>query len=108
MLISGPRQPGDDIGTYLEPLIVDLKLLWKSGFECYDANQEELFNLRAILLWTINEFPAYGNLSGCSVKGYKACPICGDNTSSIILKYGKKMSYLGHQRFLACIHPYHR
>ena len=38
----------------------------------------------------INDFPAYGNLSGCSVKGYKACLICGDNTSSIRLKYGEK------------------
>uniref|UniRef100_A0A9I9ELI6 Uncharacterized protein n=1 Tax=Cucumis melo TaxID=3656 RepID=A0A9I9ELI6_CUCME len=39
---------------------------------------ECLFNLRSVLLWTINDFPAYGNLSGCCVKGYKACPICGD------------------------------
>ncbi|KAL4018173.1 hypothetical protein IC575_021763 [Cucumis melo] len=108
MLISGPRQPGDDIGTYLAPLIEDLKLLWESGVECYDANQEEIFNLRVVLLWTINDFPAYGNLSGFSVKGYKACPICGDNTSAIELKYGKKMTYLGHRRFLARNHPYRR
>ncbi|KAL0551889.1 hypothetical protein IC582_010979 [Cucumis melo] len=27
ILISGPKQPGDDIGIYLEPLIDDLKLL---------------------------------------------------------------------------------
>ncbi|KAL0546093.1 hypothetical protein IC582_015998 [Cucumis melo] len=106
MLISGPRQPRDDIGTYLAPPIEDLKLLWKNGVECYDANQEEIFNLRVVLLWTINDFPAYGNLSGFSVKGYKACPICGDNTSAIRLKYGKKMAYLGHQRFLARNHPY--
>ena len=78
MLISGPKQPGDDIGTYLAPLIEDLKLLCESGVKCYDANQDEVFNLRAVLLWTINDFPAYENLNGCSVKGYKACPICGD------------------------------
>ena len=86
MLISGPRQPVDDIGIYFAPLIEDLKLLWESGVECYDANQEELFNLRVVLLWIINDFPTYENLSGCSVKGYKACPICGGNTSSIRLK----------------------
>ena len=96
MLILGPRQLGDDIGTYLTPLNEDLKLLWESGVEYYDANQDEVFNLRVVLLWTINDFPAYKNLSGCSVKGYKTCPICGDNTSSIRLKYGKKMAYLGH------------
>ncbi|XP_031737559.1 uncharacterized protein LOC101205266 [Cucumis sativus] len=104
----GPKQPGDDIGIYLAPLIEDLKLLWESGVECYDAYREEPFNLRSVLLWTINDFPAYGNLSGCCVKGYKACPICGDNTNSIRLKYGKKMAYLGHRRFLARNHPYRR
>ncbi|KAL0558513.1 hypothetical protein IC582_003087 [Cucumis melo] len=99
ILISGPKQPGDDIGIYLEPLIDDLKLLWESGVQCYDAYNEELFNLRTVLLWTINDFLAYGNLSGCSVKGYRACPICEDNTSSIRLKYGKKWHTLGIENF---------
>ncbi|KAL0551968.1 hypothetical protein IC582_011061 [Cucumis melo] len=99
ILISGPKQPRDDIGIYLEPLIDDLKLLWERGEQCYDAYNEELFNLRSVLLWTINDFLAYGNLSGCSVKGYKACPICEDNTSSIRLKYGKKWHTLGIENF---------
>ncbi|KAA0025910.1 transposase [Cucumis melo var. makuwa] len=106
MLISGSKKPGDDICTYLAPLIEDLKLSWKNGVECYDAYREEVFNLRSVLLWTINDFPAYGNLSGCCVKGYKACPICGDNTNSIRLQHGKKIAYLGHRRFLARDHPY--
>ncbi|KAL0556439.1 hypothetical protein IC582_004953 [Cucumis melo] len=108
MLISGPKQPGDDIGTYLAPLIEDLKLLWENGVECYDAYREEVFNLRSVLLWIIDDFPAYGNLSGCCVKGYKACPICGDNTNFIRLQHGKKIAYLGHRRFLARDHPYRR
>ncbi|KAA0050657.1 putative serine/threonine-protein kinase nek2 [Cucumis melo var. makuwa] len=58
----GPKQPGDDIGTYLAPLIEDLQLLWENGVECYDAYREEVFNLRSVLLWTINDFPAYGTL----------------------------------------------
>ncbi|KAA0026184.1 transposase [Cucumis melo var. makuwa] len=99
---------GDDIGTYLAPLIEDLKILWENGVECYDAYREEVFNLRSVLLWTINDFPANGNLSGCYVKGYKACPICGDNTNSIRLRHGKKIAYLGHQKFLARDHPYQR
>ncbi|KAL4030797.1 hypothetical protein IC575_009049 [Cucumis melo] len=108
MLISGPKQPGDDIGTYLAPLIEDLKLLWENGVEFYDVYREEVFNLRLVLLWTINDFPAYGNLSGCCVEGYKACPICGDNTNSIRLRHGKKIAYLGHRRFLARDHLYRR
>ncbi|KAA0045346.1 uncharacterized protein E6C27_scaffold316G001250 [Cucumis melo var. makuwa] len=58
----GPKQPGDDVGTYLAPLIEDLKLLWENGVQCYDAYREEVFNLRSVLLWTINDFPAYGTL----------------------------------------------
>ncbi|KAL6289116.1 hypothetical protein ACE6H2_006626 [Prunus campanulata] len=82
LLISGPKQPGNDIDVYLEPLIDNLKSLWDGIRGVYDAHKGEYFTLRAALLWTINDFPAYGNLSGCVVKGYKACPICGDDTPS--------------------------
>ncbi|CAL9002533.1 unnamed protein product [Prunus brigantina] len=80
LLISGPKQPGNDIDIYLEPLIDDLALLWDGVDGVYDAFRQESFTLRAILLWTINDFPTYGNLSGCTTKGYYACPICGDKT----------------------------
>ncbi|XP_073154053.1 uncharacterized protein [Henckelia pumila] len=82
LLISGTKQPGNDIDVYLPPLIDDLKKLWDIGVDAYDARREENFLLRAILLWTINDFPAYGNLSVCVVKGYCACPICGEETYS--------------------------
>ncbi|TXG66608.1 hypothetical protein EZV62_007883 [Acer yangbiense] len=49
------------------PLIEDLKTLWEVGVEVYDAQKQEKFNLCAVLLWTINDFPAYGNLSGCPI-----------------------------------------
>jgi len=42
-----------------------------------------IFKLRAILLWIINNFPAYSNLSGYSVKGHKACPVCVEEIFSI-------------------------
>ena len=31
MMISGPKQPGNDIDVYLNPLIENLKLLWNEG-----------------------------------------------------------------------------
>ncbi|KAL0556668.1 hypothetical protein IC582_005182 [Cucumis melo] len=99
-LISGPKQPGNEIDVYLAPLVDDLKILWHDGVECYDAYQDQCFRLKAILLWTINDFPAYGNLCGCTVKGYHACPICGEKTSSIYLPKGRKMTYIGHPKFL--------
>ncbi|XP_074590037.1 uncharacterized protein LOC141845943 [Curcuma longa] len=108
LLISGPKQPGNDIDVYLAPLIDDLKCLWDIGVEAYDAYRKETFSLRAVLLWTINDFPAYGNMSGCIVKGYHACPICGDETYSTRLKHSRKMSYTGHRRFLPATHPYRK
>ena len=71
-----------------------------------DAYRGDTFTLRAMLLWTINDFPAYGNLSGWPVKGYKGCPICGENTFSIHLKNRMQIAYLGHRRFLHRHHPY--
>ncbi|CAL8991832.1 unnamed protein product [Prunus brigantina] len=59
-------------------------------------------------MWTINDFPTYGNLSGCVVKGYKACPICGDDTPSHRLKNGHKICYIGHRKWLPINHSYKR
>ncbi|KAL6345336.1 hypothetical protein AAG906_015819 [Vitis piasezkii] len=86
----------------------DLKTLWEVGVQAYDAHQREFFTLRVVLLWTISDFPAYGNLSGCTVKGYFGCPICGEETYSRRLKHGKKNSYTGHRRFLPCNHPFRK
>ncbi|KAL0539877.1 hypothetical protein IC582_024098 [Cucumis melo] len=107
-LISGPKQPGNEIDVYLAPLVDDLKILWHDGVECYDAYQDECFRLKAILLWTINDFPAYDNLCGCTVKGYHACSICGEKTSSIYLPKGRKMACNRHHKFLPRHHPYRK
>jgi len=53
-----------------------------------------------MLFCTINDFPAYGNFSGYSVKGHKACPICEKKTSHEQLKHVRKTVYLGHCRFI--------
>ena len=58
MLISGPKQRGNDIDVYLEPLIEDLKELWDKGVDVFDANKNEVFKMRAMIFSTINEFPA--------------------------------------------------
>ena len=63
LLIPGPKAPGNDIDIFLQPLINDLKELWNVGVRTYDASVSEDFQLHASLLWTINDFPAYENLS---------------------------------------------
>ncbi len=50
MLISRPKQLGNDIDVYLAPLVDDLKLLWDTGVEVYDAYRQEKFTLKAVLL----------------------------------------------------------
>jgi len=75
-------------------------------FDVYDESVQQTFRLRAMIFCTINDFPAYGNLSGYSVKGHHACPICEKKMSYIQLKHGNKTVYTRHQRFLKPYHPY--
>jgi len=73
MIISSPRQLGNDIVVYLKSLIDDLKLLWEEVIDVYDSYYQETLCLRAMLFCTINDFPLYGNLSNYSVKGHFVC-----------------------------------
>ncbi|KAF5446876.1 hypothetical protein F2P56_032472 [Juglans regia] len=100
LIIPGPKSPRNDIDVYLQPLLDELLELWEHGVPTYDSSTKETFMLHATLLWTINDFPAYGNLSGWSTKGKFACPCCNENTDSHWLKYGRKHCYMGHRRFL--------
>ncbi|GJT58062.1 hypothetical protein Tco_0993116 [Tanacetum coccineum] len=66
------------------PLIEDLKVLWdRKGVETIDVASGQKFNMRAMVLWTINDFPARSSLSGWSGQGYKACPTCNEDTPSV-------------------------
>ncbi|KAI0496515.1 hypothetical protein KFK09_022834 [Dendrobium nobile] len=98
-IIPGEKSPGNANDIYLQPLIQELCELWH-GLQCYDAASGQTFNMRAALLWTINDFPAYSMLSGWSTKGRFACPCCAQNTESLWLYKGKKFSYMGHRRWL--------
>jgi len=105
-LIPGPKAPGNDIDVYLQPLIDELKELWDNGVQTYDASMKEMFQLYVSILWTINDFPAYGNLSGWSTKGKFACPCCNKDTWSLSLPNGKKICYMGSRRFLPLGHSW--
>ncbi|WMV25531.1 hypothetical protein MTR67_018916 [Solanum verrucosum] len=62
--------------------------------------------MRAALMWTINDFPAYAMLSGWSTKGKFACPCCNYGTNSRYLKHSRKMCYMDHRVFLPMDHPW--
>ena len=59
LLIPSPKQPGNDIDVYLE--VNELKPAWDEGERKYDAHSRSFFNMKAILMWVIHEFPTYGN-----------------------------------------------
>ena len=42
IMISGLKQPGNDIDVYLSPLIEDLKLMWNHGVEVFDGFANEI------------------------------------------------------------------
>jgi hypothetical protein len=65
-----------------------------------DEYRQENFNLRALLLVTINDRPTLSNLSGQTNRGYSACIHCLDETYSTYLTHCKKVVYMGHRRFL--------
>ncbi|GAU35269.1 hypothetical protein TSUD_324070 [Trifolium subterraneum] len=107
-IIPGPSNPTDGIDVYLQPLIDDLKRLW-IGELTYDIARKENFTMRAALMWTINDFPAYGMLSGWSTHGKLACPHCMKHTKSFYLKEGGKTSWFDcHRRFLPENHQFRR
>lgn len=87
LFIPGPKSVGTDIDVYLQPLVDELLKFWEHGVPTYDASTNETFMLHITLMWTINDFPAYGILSGWSTKGKLACPSYNEGINSNWLKY---------------------
>ena len=102
LLIPRPISPGKDIDVYLHPLVDELKELWEIGVETYDASKGENFQMRATLLWTLNDFPAFFMMFRWSTKGYMAFPTCNKDICSLGLR--SKICYMGHRRFLPSNH----
>ena len=63
-LIPGPKGPGNDIDVYLRPLINELNELWENGVNTYDVSTRINFQLKAVVMWTINDFSTYDLTSG--------------------------------------------
>jgi len=93
MVILGLSSPGRNIDVYLRLLIDELTQLWSSGALTYDISRKQNFVMRAALMWTINDFPAYGMVSGCSTHGNLACPYCMENNKAFTLTNGGKASF---------------
>lgn len=106
MIIPGKKMPGNDIDVFLQPLIKELKELWFDGIQTRDASTNHTFSMRAALMWTISDFPGFGNLSGWNTYTALACPSCNYDAVGRRLRYGKKNCFMGHRRFLPINHKY--
>ena len=74
----------ENIDVYLAPLIEELLELWE-GVLATDVSEEphkQQFTLRALILWCIYDYLAYGLTSGQVTKGYRACIECGPHVST--------------------------
>ena len=80
LLITDPKAPGKDLDVFLRLLVDELKQLWSFGVHTKDTGIGTFFNMKAMLLWTINDFPAHSSLSGWSGKWYKACLTYNEDT----------------------------
>ena len=121
ILISGKHSPtSKGIGVFISPLVKELLQLWH-GVQAFDFSQltgSHTFTLRALVMWTISDFPAFGLISGLCCKGYKGCPSCGKDTDARMAKMGdmlpnrrtkgSKIVYSGIRRYLPRHHPYRR
>ena len=103
LLIPGPKSPtAENIDVFLAPIVRDLQKLWV-GVPAINMAMPEgnrRFTLRAMLIWTVNDFPAYGLLSSQQVSGYKGCPLCGPETCAEHAQLLSKMIFLGGRRYL--------
>ncbi|XP_074288178.1 uncharacterized protein LOC141613344 [Silene latifolia] len=109
LIVPGPKNPKKNLDVFLQPLIRELKELWEVGVFTYDVSKKENFQLRASLMWTINDFPAYGMLSGWGTAGEKACPYCGNGNKSFWLKNGRKWCWFDcHRQFLSPDHSFRK
>ncbi|CAN6541280.1 unnamed protein product [Malus baccata var. baccata] len=107
--LARPCSLGKEIDVYMRPLIDELNELWEVGTPTYDDSySNQSFTMKAAVLWTISDFPAYGMLSGWSTHGYKACPHCMHDNESIYLPASRKICYMGHRRFLEDNHRFRR
>jgi hypothetical protein len=108
-IIPGPSSPGRNIDVCLRPLIDELAQLWSFEALTYDISRKQNFLMKAVLMWTINDFPVYGMLSGWSTHGKLACPYCIENNKAFTLtNRGKASFFYCHRRFLPHNHRYRK
>jgi len=81
--------------------------LWK-GFKALDSYQGATFNLRAMFMWSMHDFVAYGLFARCVTNGLVGCPPCGPIMESWSSRKFKKVVYWGSCCYLPRSHLYNK
>ncbi|XP_028094543.1 uncharacterized protein LOC114294618 [Camellia sinensis] len=98
LLIPGESQPGIDVDVDMRPLVDELNELWENGALSYDAVTGKSFQMRTALMWTIHDWPAFGDISGWRTNGHYSCYTCNDEPYFQSLK--GKTAYTNHRCYL--------
>ena len=61
-------------------------MLWEEGIYKFNISKRENFQLRAALMWTINDFPAFLMLSRWSTTGRYSYPYSMDDSQAFNLE----------------------
>ena len=89
-----PGYLGKDFHTFMQPVYDELNGRFDICMPTYDASRDEVFQLRATLLYTISDYPGAGILAQFSTNSQLGCLSCEEETSSMLLKHGYKQCYL--------------
>jgi len=109
LIIPSPDNvKSSNFDVYLAPVLEELAKLWRGvrGVDVLEPPGRRQFIMRAILMWTMHDFPGYRIVSGCQHQSYKACPPCGSNIVSRWSKELGKPVFEGSRRWLQRNHPY--
>ncbi|KAL0329064.1 UNVERIFIED_CONTAM: hypothetical protein Sradi_4893100, partial [Sesamum radiatum] len=68
--------------------------LWHAGVRTYDHATDNAFLMWAVLMWTMNDLPVYGMMSGWSTAGVMGYPICMDDTRAFHLQHVDEEKHL--------------
>lgn len=69
LIIPGLSYPGKQFHIFMEPVYEELIELFEVGTPAYDASRDEMFQLRAIALSTVSDYPGLGIFAGFSING---------------------------------------
>jgi hypothetical protein len=99
------------MNVYLRPLVEELKKLWTDGVRVTDMSSSHInrrtYVTKAVLMWTMHDYPGYGIASSLQTQGYHACPPCGPvEVPAYSTEFLGKIIYHGHRKFLVRGHKW--